>query len=66
MNLDTRDPAVPLNYAVFLNRLGKVSHCDGGDGSSGDDDGDDGDDGRVDGDDDDRSGTRGSPADEEV
>ena len=24
MNLDTRDPAVPLNYAVFLNRLGKV------------------------------------------
>ena len=61
MNLDTRDPAVPLNYAVFLNRLGKVSYCDGGDGSSGDDDGDDGR-----GDDDDRSGTRGSPADEEV
>jgi len=24
VNLDTRDPAVPLNYAVFLNRLGKV------------------------------------------
>ena len=35
MNLDTRDPAVPLNYAVFLNRLGKV----GGDGV-GDGDGD--------------------------
>ena len=25
VNLDSRDPAVPLNYAVFLNKLGKVS-----------------------------------------